>query len=333
MLEERRAAILRAVVEQYIDTAQPVSSAQVAGALEVRVSSATVRNEMTVLEHEGYLVQPHTSAGRVPTDKGYRLFVDQLAQPGSLTPGQRQQVRDFFAKAHGEIEQMLHDTSRLLSGLTDYAGVVVAPYHEGWPIRSVQLVSLGSRALLVVAVLANGAVEKRTLEVDAEPGEERVSAAGAHLAADLVGRTLDDVGSLSASGDPATDALAEAAAVALGGETTGEPEHVFVGGASRVAAAFDAMETVRQVLATLEEQYLMVGLVQEVLDRGLSVSIGAEHGVQPLSECSVVVAPYATEGDHSGSIAVLGPTRMHYPEAMAAVAVVSKRLERWLSEG
>ena len=108
-LDERKAAILRAVVEEYIETAQPVGSGSVARTTTVRVSSATVRNEMAVLEREGYLVQPHTSAGRIPTDKGYRFFVDQLSGPGPLEAGKQQLVREFFRKAHGELEQMLHD--------------------------------------------------------------------------------------------------------------------------------------------------------------------------------------------------------------------------------
>src|SRR5437763_8111261 len=122
-LDERKAAILRAIVEEHISTAQPVGSQTIARSRGLGVSSATVRNEMAVLEREGYLVQPHTSAGRIPTDKGYRFFVDPLAPPGKLGATQRQQVQDFFARTHGELEQMLHDTSRLLSQLTDYAAV------------------------------------------------------------------------------------------------------------------------------------------------------------------------------------------------------------------
>ena len=114
MLDERKAAILRAVVEEYIDTAQPVGSAHVVRAPGVQVSSATVRNDMATLEQEGYLRQPHTSAGRIPTEKGYRFFVDNLGQPAALRGADAQQVRSFFEKAHGELEQMLHDTSRLL---------------------------------------------------------------------------------------------------------------------------------------------------------------------------------------------------------------------------
>ena len=168
MLDDRKAAILRVVVEEYIETAQPVGSAMVARLPELAVSSATVRNEMGVLEREGYLVQPHTSAGRIPTDKGYRFFVDSLTKPGPLDAAQNQQVREFFARAHGELEKMLHDTSRLLSSLTDYAAVVIAPSHEAATIRSVQLVGLGSAMALLVVVLSNGAVEKRSLELGSD---------------------------------------------------------------------------------------------------------------------------------------------------------------------
>src|SRR5947199_5053479 len=120
MLDERKASVLRAVVEAYISTAQPVGSSSVSRAPGVNVSSATVRNDMVALEQEGYLHQPHTSAGRVPTEKGYRYFVDSLGVPGQLRGPQAHQVRTFFEKAHGELEQMLHDTSRLLSDLTEH---------------------------------------------------------------------------------------------------------------------------------------------------------------------------------------------------------------------
>jgi heat-inducible transcriptional repressor len=331
MLDERKAAILQAVVTTYIETAQPVGSSHVVRAAGLDVSSATIRNEMAVLEQEGYLSQPHTSAGRIPTDKGYRFFVDHLVGPLALRPNQRQQVQEFFARAHGELEQMLKDTSRLLSQLTDYAAVVVGPLHEVATIRSVQLVGLNSRVALVVAVLSNGVVEKRAVELAEDVGEERLGAASAHLAAHLVGKTLAERPPVPSTGDPSVDRVVEAAAAAL---ATGDhaAEQVFVGGASRMAAAFDAVETVRAVLQALEQQYVVVSLLRDVLARGLSVSIGTEHGVGPLSECAVVVAPYGPDGEEAGTIGVLGPTRMNYPQALAAVAVVSRRLGHHLSE-
>ncbi|MGI9022729.1 MAG: heat-inducible transcriptional repressor HrcA [Acidimicrobiales bacterium] len=334
MLDQRKAAILRAVVKEYIETAQPVASAHVARLGDLAVSPATVRNEMAVLEREGFLVHPHTSAGRVPTDKGYRFYVDQLGSPpGPLAPGQKRQVEDFFTKAHGELEQMLDDTGRLLSSLTDCAAVVMASVHETAIVRSVQLVALGPRVALAVAVLSDGAVEKEVLELNVDLPESRVVAASVHLAARLRGYALADAPAVRPTGDDLTDRLVAQAQTALAGGQRRDPEHVFVGGASRMAATFEAIETVRHVLVMLEQQYVVVSLLQDALRQDKLVSIGAEHGVEPLGECSVVVAPYQAPGGTAGTIGVLGPTRMDYDRAMAAVAVVSERLGRRLQDG
>ncbi|HVM06784.1 MAG TPA: heat-inducible transcriptional repressor HrcA [Acidimicrobiales bacterium] len=333
MLDERKAAILRAVVEEYIETAQPVGSAHVARTARLPVSSATVRNEMAVLEHEGYLVQPHTSAGRIPTDKGYRFFVDQLTAPGTLEAEQRQRVREFFDTAHGELERMLHDTSRLLSSLTDYAAVVVGPPHEASVIRSAQIVRLAPHVALVVVVLGNGVVEKRVVELAENVDDGRVATASARLAAHLTGYTLGHRGAAAPTGDAVADTVVATALGALVDTADDGPDHVFLGGVSRMAGAFDAVETVRKVLGTLEQQYVVVTLLRDVLDRGLSVAIGSEHGLEPLSTCAVVVSPYQVEGRIGGTIGVLGPTRMNYPQALAAVAMVSQRLGERLSEG
>src|SRR3954470_23013048 len=335
MLDNRKAAVLRAVVREYIETAQPVGSAHVSRTTALAVSPATVRNEMASLEREGYLTQPHTSAGRVPTDQGYRFFVDQLTGPGALPAAQRQEVREFFANAHGALEQMLHDTSSLLSGLTSYAALVLGPPSERATVRSVQVVGLAHRVAMVVVVLSNGAIEKATLDLDDDLGDERLAAASSHLTAHLEGTSLADGSRVPATGDERLDALVNQILDALGDPADRDHEQVYVGGASRMAAAFDAVDTVRQVLAILEQQYVVVSLLREVIDtdgeQDITVSIGTELGVQPLAECSIVVAPYVIEGEPLGTVGVLGPTRMNYPQAMAAVAVVSERLGRRLS--
>jgi heat-inducible transcriptional repressor len=339
MLDDRKAAILRAVVEEYIDTAQPVGSAHVVRTAGVKVSSATVRNDMATLEQEGYLRQPHTSAGRIPTEKGYRFFVDNLGQPAALRGADAQHVRSFFEKAHGELEEMLDDTSRLLGDLTRYAGVVVGPPATEASIRSVQVVGLSGSSALIVAVLSNGIVEKHSLDLTGSAdlregvGEERLGAASAHLAAHLTGAGRSDLPPMPATGDAATDALCELATASLRAERGDDPDHVFVGGSSQIARAFDAIETVREVLGILEQQYVVVTLLRDVLDRGLQVAIGTETGMAPLAECALIVAPYQVDGEPAGTIGVLGPTRMDYPQAMAAVAVVSNRLSKRLTEG
>lgn len=340
MLDERKAAILRAVVEEYIDTAQPVGSAHVVRSTGVKVSSATVRNDMATLEQEGYLRQPHTSAGRIPTEKGYRFFVDHLEAPAALRGADAVQVRSFFEHAHGEIEQMLQDTSRLLGDLTSYAGVVVGSTAAEATLRSVQVVGLTPSAALVVTVLSNGGVEKHSLDLsDGGPalvegvGEERLGAASAHLAAHLVGSPRSSLPALPRTGDAVTDALCDLALTALRLDSGEEADQVFVGGTSRIARAFDAIETVREVLGILEQQYVVVTLLRDVIDRGLQVAIGTETGMAPLAECALIVAPYRVEGEPAGTIGVLGPARMDYPQAMAAVAVVSHRLSERLTEG
>ena len=333
-LDARKAAILNAVVTEYIASAQPVGSQHVVDAPGVSVSSATVRSDMAALERDGFLAQPHTSAGRIPTDKGYRFFVDHLAGPGSLDPVGRQQVRQFFDHAHGEIELMLERTSGLLADLTDCTAMVVGPSHESAAIRSVQLVGLGPRLALLVVVLADGAVQKQSIEFDVDVDDALLSDAATRLAAHSLGWPLTQVTATAAgTGDPATDAVVAAGVTGLRslGQVHGA-EQLFVGGSSRMAAAFDAVDTVRSVLTILEQQLVVVTLLRDIIDTGLSVAIGTEHGVEPLASCAIVVMPVSVDGAEAGTIGLLGPTRMNYPLALAAARVVGDRLGQRLSE-
>jgi heat-inducible transcriptional repressor len=326
-LNARRAAILEAVVTEYIGTAEPVGSSHVASAPGVQVSSATVRSEMVALERDGYLVQPHTSAGRIPTDKGYRFFVDHLTTPGVLGPAQRRRVTQFFDQVQGEMETVLERATGLLSDLTSYASVVVGPSHDTATIRSVQIVGLTAQHALLVVVLSDGAVEKRTLDLEEEVGEESLAAAGAHLSAHLVGRTLSDTSRVAPTGSSPVDSVLALASSALGSmEGAMDTDQVFVGGPARLAESFEAVETVRSVLSILEQQLVVVNLLRDVLHSGLSVAIGTEHGFEPLSSCAVVVAPVTIDGRDLGAVGLLGPTRMDYPRALAAAHVVGERL-------
>jgi heat-inducible transcriptional repressor len=326
-LNHRQASILEAVVTEYIGTAEPVGSSHVASAPGVQVSSATVRSEMVALERDGYLVQPHTSAGRIPTDKGYRFFVDHLTEPGVLGPTQHQAVSTFFDQVHVEMETMLERATGLLTELTSYAAVVVGPSHDSATIRSIQVVGLGPLVALLVVVLSDGAVEKRTIEFETEISDDTLARCGALLNTHLVGRTSSSTWSVPSSGDDDVDRAVAAAGVAFDlMERSMESDQVFVGGPSRLAESFDAVETVRSVLGILEQQLVVVTLLRDVLGRGLSVSIGTEHGYEPLASCAVVVAPVSVDGQELGAVGLLGPTRMNYPGALAAAHVVGERL-------
>lgn len=333
MLDDRKSAILRAVVQQYIETAQPVGSSTVSARDDVGVSSATVRNDMTQLERDGYLVQPHTSAGRIPTEKGYRFFVDNLSQPGPLSPGHVRMVKDFFASAHGELEKMLSETSHLLSEVTGTAAVVVGEPGDVASIRSIQLLDLAPTTLLAIMVLTNGVIVKRTVELDEDLDPDELAAAQALVAQSFENQGLASLDGWTAEARHPGARLATAAVGALDDAVEAEGHQVFVDGRSRIAGSFEAVETIEAVLGILEQQFVVVSLLKDLVDNGLAVSIGSESGLAPLSECSVVVAPYTAGDEPAGAIAVLGPTRMNYPETLSAVAVVSQRLSRLLTEG
>ncbi len=319
---------MHAIVEHYIGTAQPVGSGALAGERGLKVSSATIRAEMSALENLGFLQQPHTSAGRVPTEKGYRYYVDQLGGEGKLEAPEAKRVKDFFTLAQGAIEDRLRSTSQLLSSLTPYTGVVVGPSHDPATIRTVQVVLLNPGRALVVLVLSSGTVERHEIEIDESVDDAAVGAATAHLMAMMVGHAPSAVGEFVSSGQADVDGVAATALNAIAGVDDGG--RVFVGSAANMAAQFDAVDTVRSVLTILEHQLMVVTMIGDLLDRGLSVAIGSETGL-PLAECSVVVAPLEVDGARAGSGGVLGPTRMDYPKALAAVNVVSERLGESLS--
>ena len=338
-VDDRKIAILRKVIEHYVSTGQPVGSSHIASLPGVNVSAATIRNDMSALEAEGFLTQPHTSAGRVPTDKGYRMYVDHLtssdvAKAGRFDALQRQQLGNFFDSAHFRLEETLHRTSLLLAQLTNYTAVVTGPTAVEAEVRSVQVVALNERVGTVVAVLSSGEIVNEPIEFDHLPTDAEVSRATERLRETFVGKTLSSVSFAARSGvsvDGVAEQLASQAARALGAGSARET--VFVGGTASLTRAFDAVEVVRSVLEALEQQYVVVSLVRDMLNRGVSVAIGAEHGVEPLSACSVVLAPLVRDGETVGSVGVLGPTRMNYPAALATVEVVSDRLGRHLTEG
>jgi heat-inducible transcriptional repressor len=215
MLDDRKTAILSAVVQEYITTAQPVGSSHIAAVSGVGVSSATVRNEMAVLEQEGFLVQPHTSAGRIPTDKGYRFFVDHLAAPGRIDATTTRQVGEFFEAAHGRLEEMLHQTSDLLTKLTHNAAVVLGPKADAAQIRSAQIVRLSSTTATVVFVFGNGSVASEMIDIAETTSDAVLAAASLHVATAMSGGTLAAIDDVTDTGDAATDAICHAAVTAM----------------------------------------------------------------------------------------------------------------------
>lgn len=327
VLDDRKASILKAIVEEYVAFGHPVGSASVTSKAHLPVSSATVRNEMTVLEAQGYISQPHTSAGRIPTDLGYRYYVDHLAGPVRLPGADRAAVTGFFAQAHREIEEMLTATSRLLSKLTAYAAVVIAPRFEGSRVRDVHLVSLTPGAILAVMVTNAGKVEKYMVE-NLRTDQDDLRRASQVLTESLRGWSLiEPAPALPGTGRSTADDLAAQVLAQLVSRPDEETAGLYLGGAFNLVAEGAEREEVQHVLEALERQAAIVSMLWEALaDTDLVVRIGSENPIPEMREWSLVTAPYRAGRTPLGAVGVVGPTRMNYVRAISAVEAVSAGL-------
>ena len=341
MQNDRRLAVLRAIVEDYVSTEEPVGSKALVERHGLGVSPATVRNDMAVLEEEGYITQPHTSAGRVPTDKGYRLFVDRLTTVKPMSPAERRAIASFLDGAV-DLDDVVQRSVRLLSQLTRQVAVVQYPILAKSTVRHVELVSLTPTRLLVVLILSTGRVEQRLVEVPSEVDEETLADLRTRVNRAAVGEVIADaVTALRALPDqlaPHADKSGAAAAIV---ETLVEAmsdhrsdERIAVAGASNLARYGDSFDTsVRPLLEALEEHVVLLKLIGEATSGGLvTVRIGAEGPYEELSSTSVVTTGYGPGDEALATLGVVGPTRMDYPGTMAAVRAVARYVSRILDE-
>ena len=336
MLDDRKLAVLRAIVEDFVSTNEPVGSRSLVDRHNLDVSPATIRNDMAVLEDQGYIVQPHTSAGRIPTEKGYRLFVDRLSGIKPLSPAERRAIETFLAGAY-DLDDVVTRTVRLLAQLTRQVAVVQYPSLTRSAVRHVELVPLTDRRLLLVLITDTGRVEQRTVELPSPIGEESITQLRAVLNACLDGRKLADVATVVAE-LPARVApmerpnAAEVFSVIVETLVDRHEERVVVGGAANLTPA-DFSRGLREVLEALEEQVVLMHLLGESGDHAtVTVRIGSENDVQGLRNTSLVAAGYGTGDQSLARLGVLGPTRMDYPTAMGAVRAVARYVGQILAE-
>ncbi len=328
-LSPRREAVLRAVVEEYIANSSPVGSLRVRDLEDFGVSSATLRKEMHSLECLGFLSQPHVSAGRVPTEAGYRYFVDSLMVPPQMGEDAFHQIHDLFGNARGEIASLLESLSALLAELTCCAAVVVAPDAESATYCSIHLVELSPQVVLVVAVLSKGSIERRVLKLNEPIDIETLRSANEALSAALVSAPFGAEVEIHA---PTRESqyISERAVEAL---QNSEGGLLFVGGQATMAETYGEVKKIARMLDLLEHHYTLIAVLESIVDRGMQVAIGEETGLEPPVDCSVVVSPYQVDGRIAGSVAVLGPTNMNYSTNVAAVSTMSSQLSQALSSG
>ena len=342
MQEDRRLAVLRAIVEDYVHTEEPVGSKALVERHGLGVSPATVRNDMAVLEEEGYITQPHTSAGRVPTDKGYRLFVDRLTTVKPLSAAEKRAISSFLDGAV-DLDDVVSRSVRLLSQLTRQVAVVQYPTLSSSTVRHVELVALAPERLLVVLILSTGRVEQRLVELSSPLPEEDLAALRSRVLHAAVGeRIADAVSALRATaGDPGPGATGDAGPTGAVVEALVEAmsdyrsdQRVAVGGAANLARYGDSFDSaVRPLLEALEEHVVLLKLLGEAGSGGtVTVRIGAEGPYEQLSSTSVVSTGYGPEDQSLATLGIVGPTRMDYPGTMAAVRAVARYVTRILDE-
>jgi heat-inducible transcriptional repressor len=339
-LDERKRAVLRAVVTEFVATGQPVGSAHVVEIAGLDVSAATVRSDMGALEELGLIAQPHTSAGRIPTDRGYRWFVDDLRASPQLGEPEREVIAELLGSAR-DVDDLLARTTTVLSQLTRLVSLVISPAIETSRLRLVELVSLNVHSALLLLVADTGRVEKHVVELPAGTDERDLDRVRSMLAERLVGRRVADVApTLAVLGDevPADlRALVRAVGADVAGELREERVHqVYVGGQASLAGDVSLQrDDLSRLLQLIEERDTLARLLEDaaggpVEDGGPSVRIGGENPIADLRATSLVAQRYQLVS--AGSLGVLGPTRMDYGAVLAAVREVSTQLQRTLSE-
>ncbi|WP_237224915.1 heat-inducible transcriptional repressor HrcA [Rothia nasisuis] len=330
MNHPRRLQVLQAIVEEYVHTREPVGSKTLLERHQLGVSSATVRNDMAALEEQGLIQAPHASAGRVPTDRGYRLFVDQISALQPLSPAEKRAIHTLLDSAES-VDDMMRNSVRLLSTLTHQVALVQYPNGPRASVRHIELISLATSTVLLVLITDSGQVSQRTVTAGHTP--EDLATLRAQLLEITVGRPLEQLvagGLHSTVEQTLADAVIEAL-LALAAEAASS-QVVIAGTAYLAESTIDFTGSIAPVLDALEEQVVLLKLLTDLDqdERGFAVSIGSENRDRSLAETSVVAASYGPGG--TAHVGVMGPTRMDYPRTASKVNAVARYLSKILDQ-
>lgn len=355
MNDSRRAQVLRAIVEDFVATNEPVGSKAIVQRHTLGVSPATIRNDMAQLEQEGYIAQPHTSAGRIPTDLGYRMFVDRIDDFKPLTQAERSAIFKLI-DGNVELDDMLDRTVRVLSGLTHQVALIQYPTVSLARIKHIEIVGLGPTRILVVLITDAGQVEQRAVTTPTLTDDEALRGIRDRINADFAGQKLSKVmnGTLSrtsaepepsppsADSDHGDPAAAESIVLAQVREAvvdlvaaTREERIIMAGTANLARSGREFGEKMGPILEAFEEQVVLLRLLTSMAEdqEEISVRIGRENTHESFSSTSVVAAEYGHDAGSSARLAVLGPTRMDYPMTISAVRAVAKYVSSILDRG
>jgi len=332
-METRQLDILRAIVEEYVATEEPVGSKAISQRHGLGISPATIRNEMSVLEDAGFITQPHTSAGRIPTDKGYRLFVDKIATVKPLSNAERRAIETFLEGAN-DLDDIVMRTVRLLAQVTKQVAVVQYPSLTKSRVRHIELVLLAPTRLMMVLITNTGRVEQRVLELPYELNEQLLGDLRQRLNGAVTGKSMSDVapqleGILAAFGrnERTSTALIISNLIEMAIEKP--EEKVVLAGTANLARGTGESSDIHGILEALEEQVVLLRLLSDAGET-MRVRIGEEQDESGLKRTSLVTMSYGVEGNPLGGLGILGPTRMDYSSSMSAVNAVARYVGRFL---
>lgn len=339
-LDAREVEILRSIIREHVLTGEPIGSRTLSQGTQIDLSPASIRSVMAALEQRGLLTQPHTSAGRVPTPKAYRVYVDQMMHRTRIAASDAQQIDQALLRSRGEIAELLAEASRQLSRFSHQVGVVLAPELRRLVVERLEFVRLDARRVVAILVGRSGTVSNRILDMREPLEQDELDRIGRYLSTECGGRTLPDMLGLlrqrMAEERAAYDRLM-ARSLELGRQTL-EAEvaeaGVFVDGASNLLGSpeFSELERVKSLVKLLEEKKTLIELLGRVLESGgVQVVIGDEYPASQLGDCSLVASSYGIGERVMGTVGIVGPTRMEYARAIALVDYLAQVLTRLLS--
>ena len=329
LLNERKIRILEAIINDYIQTAEPIGSRTIAKKYDFGISSATIRNEMSDLEEMGLIIQPHASAGRVPSDKGYRLYVDKLMQQKEFSEDETDVLQQFVVNNIGHIDYLMQETARVISALTNYTTVVTAPVSSEAQIKHVQLIPVDEKSAALVIVDSVNEIKNSMIKLDKPITLETLGEMSAVLNNIFKGSEISATGNINMN---KLNGIAEkfagdkdfflAVLREIAGKLTADGKsHVYTSGAKNILdfPEFSNLDKARAIFQTLEEKDKLVTLLKQTSDNNIQILIGSENDMDQMKDCSIVKASYFLKNSAVGSIGIIGPTRMDYRQSISVL--------------
>ncbi|WP_058485390.1 heat-inducible transcriptional repressor HrcA [Defluviitalea phaphyphila] len=338
-LDDRKIKILNAIIKDYISTGEPVGSRTISKKYELGVSSATIRNEMSDLEEWGFIIQPHTSAGRIPSDKGYRLYVDQLMKIETINESSIKMIEYLLKQKIDQIDLLMKEVAKLLSLITNYTSMVSTPQIQKTRLKHLQLIPLDDKSVVLIIVTDANLVTDNVIKMDVKADQETLNKLSAMLNESLKGLNIEQInlpliqelkikmGVYGEIVNPILDAIDKTI------KTSSTPD-IYLSGSMNILnfPEFSDIEKAKQLFYTLEEKDLLVSILSKHNSNGIKITIGCENEIDEIKNCSLITASYTIGGRSVGTIGIIGPTRMQYEKVVSLLSYMSNNMDKLLNK-